>query len=112
MAKGDTTITSIARERPGYGGFKSAYLSLLLDNYKAGGYTADFSAFNLGTIKVVEMPPVLAGYALEYDYVNKKILVYTAPVGAVSAAPFAELADDSSALATKSIVVRVVGIGN
>lgn len=76
MAKGDTTLTCLLPHKPGYAGAKQAVIQAVLDNYKTGGYTADLSAFNLGTIKLVKLPPALAGYLLEYDYTNKKILVY------------------------------------
>lgn len=103
MAKGDTTLTCLLPHKPGYAGAKQAVIQAVLDNYKTGGYTADLSAFNLGTIKLVKLPPALAGYLLEYDYTNKKIKVYQAPL--------AELTDNSAALNGQAVIFEAIGIG-
>jgi hypothetical protein len=83
MAKGDTTFGTPVFAKPEWGGLKKVYGKVtLVGNYETGGY--DFlldTAFNLGEVLFVGLPPTVIGYIPEYKPITDKLMFYKVGAG-------------------------------
>lgn len=113
MAKGAATLESTFFNHPEDAGLKKTFCKLTFDdNYATGGYGCDLTTVcALGSVKLVALPPTVAGYVPEIDLTNDKMLFYQGNNDGLADGPLVEVADNDANLKTKSMQFCVFHVG-